>query len=100
MKLIKAVSNLLGSPASGELHCEEAVTASSKEFPIYWVPQRVGSPTVFTERYLPLTFPIYWVPQRVGSSPGSLAPVKLTPFPIYWVPQRVGRSTRKGIING
>ena len=40
------VSNLLGSPASGEEHPdggEEEVWVN--EFPIYWVPQRVGSTT-------------------------------------------------------
>jgi len=60
------VSNLLGSPASGE-----GVMANSPEgpvkFPIYWVPQRVGSFSTDPIDLSRLKFPIYWVPQRVGS---------------------------------
>ena len=38
------VSNLLGSPASGEYIEFFRSKRAKKEFPIYWVPQRVGSP--------------------------------------------------------
>jgi hypothetical protein len=63
-------------------------------FPIYWVPQRVGSdrPVRLGSNYNP--FPIYWVPQRVGSAPVVLEKyghADHSRFPIYWVPQRVGR---------
>jgi hypothetical protein len=37
------------------------------------------------------TFPIYWVPQRVGSLPLEKRGKGVLMFPIYWVPQRVGR---------
>jgi len=85
-------------------------------FPIYWVPQRVGSKLRRSPPIPGITFPIYWVPQRVGRSPASfLSPRKIGVgfqfigfpsewggevleaalngfmFPIYWVPQRVGR---------
>ena len=39
----RGVSNLLGSPASGELKKDNAARLEVV-FPIYWVPQRVGSP--------------------------------------------------------
>ena len=64
-------------------------------FPIYWVPQRVGSLLVSRNCYEPQTFPIYWVPQRVGSVQYSVYNGEVTVFPIYWVPQRVGSAARK-----
>ncbi len=62
-------------------------------FPIYWVPQRVGSSRHFPTDELPVRFPIYWVPQRVGSglSASLWRRSNNLVFPIYWVPQRVGR---------
>ena len=88
-------------------------------FPIYWVPQRVGSDLrglIFSGANLRFQFigfpsgwgglgllphpigeeegqfPIYWVPQRVGSpSPYVKGELVYYQFPIYWVPQRVGR---------
>ena len=64
---IVPVSNLLGSPASGE-KWYEVVLPMLTMFPIYWVPQRVGSRSK-SLRVLKTSrlFPIYWVPQRVGS---------------------------------
>ena len=41
VKNLKSVSNLLGSPASGELKFTGEQPGKPK-FPIYWVPQRVG----------------------------------------------------------
>ena len=38
----RRVSNLLGSPASGERHMGDLHVANNYGFPIYWVPQRVG----------------------------------------------------------
>jgi len=39
----------------------------------------------------PIAFPIYWVPQRVGSLGPRTWCITTRLFPIYWVPQRVGR---------
>ena len=134
------VSNLLGSPASGEPKMQTSQMTASwgrfqfigfpsewgvcggsgtvarrTTFPIYWVPQRVGSSWA-----LPLTFGRFIVSNLLGSPASgegkSLHPrIKLRPvsnllgspasgevgavvgpcgpkaFPIYWVPQRVGR---------
>ena len=105
----------MGSPASGETCCGHTEDAPNM-FPIYWVPQRVGSQYVKPEFWNDTVFPIYWVPQRVGSPlPASVLFSKklrrfqfigfpsewgvyaddyncggLKLFPIYWVPQRVG----------
>ena len=66
------VSNLLGSPASGEFK-EQKLLEGFIPFPIYWVPQRVGRWQVHLvyEQGEQTWFPIYWVPQRVGSSSGG-----------------------------
>jgi len=112
------VSNLLGSPASGEYNRLAFHPDRFIPFPIYWVPQRVGSQRLLDHWQIFNEFPIYWVPQRVGSqtvvsllmqalkvsnllgSPASgesyMYTAKIiTPsgFPIYWVPQRVGSQT-------
>jgi hypothetical protein len=70
--------------------------ARGESFQFIGFPQRVGSSCLKASSYPPREFPIYWVPQRVGSR-GSI--VRDRPehwgiaFPIYWVPQRVGRSS-------
>ena len=86
------VSNLLGSPASGEAYWWTPVCPDRLRFPIYWVPQRVGRrplashcgeqkkgfqfigfPSEWGAEFMHgfhkfhIEFPIYWVPQRVGS---------------------------------
>jgi len=40
---LSLVSNLLGSPASGESKAAKGTYTGNYMFPIYWVPQRVGS---------------------------------------------------------
>ena len=40
--VVEGVSNLLGSPASGEVMLEVGQFVEVTLFPIYWVPQRVG----------------------------------------------------------
>ena len=40
---VDQVSNLLGSPASGEAALITVYVGVEAAFPIYWVPQRVGS---------------------------------------------------------
>ena len=40
------VSNLLGSPASGEGDYQPGLAEKDCQFPIYWVPQRVGRGTI------------------------------------------------------
>ena len=85
------VSNLLGSPASGELGSIVTPGVSQHAlFPIYWVPQRVGS--------LPRQDGAgrrNQVSNLLGSpASGEMQELKLLlqflKFPIYWVPQRVG----------
>ena len=44
------VSNLLGSPASGEADGDVNDPMTNIMFPIYWVPQRVGSRTDLNRR--------------------------------------------------
>ncbi len=61
------VSNLLGSPASGETPSIQVAIEVCFKFPIYWVPQRVGRPVWGVSSSTAMLFPIYWVPQRVGS---------------------------------
>ena len=89
-----SVSNLLGSPASGEPLCPGSAGLTWQNcyfgFPIYWVPQRVGSLELYSCKYFEKRFPIYWVPQRVGSSGCTCVGRPAKVFPIYWVPQRVG----------
>ena len=89
---VTQVSNLLGSPASGESNSWDGEGFDGLKFPIYWVPQRVGRPNVSVTPFRSFVqFPIYWVPQRVGSLSGAdLREAQLIGFPIYWVPQRVG----------
>ena len=58
------VSNLLGSPASGEFG-EKVVSLLMQAFPIYWVPQRVGRFSLVgegsvRERFQFIGFPSEW----------------------------------------
>ena len=90
-KVIKGhVSNLLGSPASGE----QSVTVSSKEeatFPIYWVPQRVGSYKVLETKKVNTRVSNLLGSPASGELGGTIMSLLVQLFPIYWVPQRVGR---------
>jgi hypothetical protein len=65
-------------------------------FPIYWVPQRVGSGDAIRnlEREELARFPIYWVPQRVGRSEASLPDFPLSSFQFIGFPSEWGVSTR------
>jgi hypothetical protein len=90
MTILFEVSNLLGSPASGETAAARRKAPSSWWFPIYWVPQRVGSSFAYGAFVISIPFPIYWVPQRVGSRGRGDRNRPTATFPIYWVPQRVG----------
>ena len=102
------VSNLLSSPASGETMSKANMMNPSSKFPIYWVPQRVGSnPQQLYLHYsvLPM-FPIYWVPQRVGS-PAVFRPLQryhrfqFIGFPSEWgVPwEAEARLARENVSN-
>jgi len=69
----RGVSNLLGSPASGEIKIFGKKVDGLK-FPIYWVPQRVGRNYFIANGAVSyIEFPIYWVPQRVGSAVGGVS---------------------------
>ena len=94
------VSNLLGSPASGEARQVRTALDDFLQFPIYWVPQRVGRGHEVTLQIHEDSFPIYWVPQRVGREVEVIEGTDAKVFPIYWVPQRVGRVSEqsKGVV--
>ena len=66
---VGCVSNLLGSPASGEWLHPLAELLGLDQFPIYWVPQRVGSfPTSGLD--IPLTcFQFIGFPSEWGDTP-------------------------------
>ena len=92
-ELVFFVSNLLGSPASGEGLGYGLVGQFFGKFPIYWVPQRVGSPCPlgpqpqYESGFQFIGFPSEWGAYLV-KFPSEWDEFK---FPIYWVPQRVGR---------
>ena len=83
----------IGFPSEWGVVDARMVLSVEGEFPIYWVPQRVGRKSVL----------VYTTtPERVSNLLGSPASgegkgrsqVQRPPdlFPIYWVPQRVGSS--------
>ena len=96
VKVYRAVSNLLGSPASGETSGLD-IPLTSFGFPIYWVPQRVGSWLDMACEGKTLKFPIYWVPQRVGSllSLGALRAPQRFSFQFIGFPSEWGGHYRK-----
>ena len=109
------VSNLLGSPASGEAgrshlagkkrrgfqfigfpsewgeDARKIPSLHQQVFPIYWVPQRVGRPVALSKTGVTPGFQFIGFPSEWGAlvnTPNGQVPLV---FPIYWVPQRVGR---------
>ena len=115
-KVTEYVSNQVGAPASGALGvCEEGVTLGRTSFQSSGCPSEWGPGSGFPRSLKKLSqFPIKWVPQRVGpaelfeangftpevsnqvgapaSGAGGRIPAWLgrSMFPIKWVPQRVG----------
>ena len=61
------VSNLLGSPASGETPAAVAPAPTTNRFQFIGFPSEWGADFGLPLNEEELVFPIYWVPQRVGS---------------------------------
>ena len=68
----RQVSNLLGSPASGEpTAAATATTVDSDGFQFIGFPSEWGVIIKEQQQEVRRPFPIYWVPQRVGSHNAS-----------------------------